>query len=326
MTMVKAIQFHKTGRPSVLKWEEVKLGKPIKSQALVRHTAIGLNYIDTYQRSGLYPLPMPSGLGGEAAGVVEAIGADVKHVKVGDRVAYAGGGPGAYSEARIMDANPLVRIPHGIADEAAAAMMLKGMTVEYLIRRTYPVKAGQTVLFHAAAGGVGLIAGQWLDALGVRAIGTAGGPAKVKLANAHGYAEVIDYNKKDFVKEVMRLTKKEGVPVVFDSIGKSTWEGSLNCLQPRGYMVSFGNASGAVESFAPGVLAAKGSLFLTRPSLVAYNSTRKELEASSKALFTMVKSGKVKIEINQTYALKDAKKAHIDLESRKTTGSTILIP
>ncbi|MDP6023154.1 MAG: quinone oxidoreductase, partial [Alphaproteobacteria bacterium] len=264
MTMVKAIQFHKTGRPSVLKWEEVKLGKPKKSQALVRHTAIGLNYIDTYQRSGLYPLPMPSGLGGEAAGVVEAIGADVKHVKVGDRVAYAGGGPGAYSEARIMDANPLVRIPHGIADEAAAAMMLKGMTVEYLIRRTYPVKAGQTVLFHAAAGGVGLIAGQWLDALGVRAIGTAGGPAKVKLANAHGYAEVIDYNKKDFVKEVMRLTKKEGVPVVFDSIGKSTWEGSLNCLQPRGYMVSFGNASGAVESFAPGVLAAKGSLFLTR--------------------------------------------------------------
>ena len=225
-----------------------------------------------------------------------------------------------------MAADPLVRIPRGISDEAAAAMMLKGMTVEYLIRRTYPVKKGQTVLFHAAAGGVGLIAGQWLNALGVRAIGTAGGPAKVKLAKAHGYAEVIDYNKKDFAKEVMRLTKKEGVPVVYDSIGKSTWEGSLDCLQPRGYMVSFGNASGAVESFAPGILAAKGSLFLTRPSLVAYNATRKELEASSKALFTMVKSGKVKIEINQTYALKDAKQAHLDLESRKTTGSTILIP
>ena len=257
---------------------------------------------------------------------MEADGPGVKHVKAGDRVAYAGGTPGAYSEARNMDAGILVKIPRGISDEAAAAMMLKGMTVEYLVRRTYPVKKGQTVLFHAAAGGVGLIAGQWLNALGVRAIGTAGSPAKVKLAKAHGYAEVIDYNKKDFVKEVARLTNKEGVPVVYDSIGKSTWDGSLECLQPRGYMVSFGNASGAVDSFAPGILAAKGSLFLTRPSLLAYNSTRKELEASSKALFAMVKSGKIKIEINQTYALKDAKQAHIDLEARKTTGSTILIP
>ncbi|MBT4687872.1 MAG: quinone oxidoreductase [Rhodospirillaceae bacterium] len=324
--MVKAIQFHKAGRPSVIKWEDVKLGKPKKGQAQVRHTAIGLNYIDTYHRGGLYPLPMPSGLGTEGAGVVEAVGPGVKHVKAGDRVAYAGGTPGAYSEARNMDAGILVKIPRGISDEAAAAMMLKGMTVEYLVRRTYPVKKGQTVLFHAAAGGVGLIAGQWLNALGVRAIGTAGSPAKVKLAKAHGYAEVIDYNKKDFVKEVARLTNKEGVPVVYDSIGKSTWDGSLDCLQPRGYMVSFGNASGAVDSFAPGILAAKGSLFLTRPSLLAYNSTRKELEASSKALFAMVKSGKIKIEINQTYALKDAKQTHIDLEARKTTGSTILIP
>lgn len=324
--MVKAIQFHKAGRPSVIKWEDVKLGKPKKGQAQIRHTAIGLNYIDTYHRSGLYPLPMPSGLGTEGAGVVEAVGPGVKHVKPGDRVAYAGGVPGAYSEARNMDAGVLVKIPRGISDEAAAAMMLKGMTVEYLIRRTFPVKKGQTVLFHAAAGGVGLIAGQWLNALGVRAIGTAGSPAKVTLAKAHGYADVIDYNKKDFVKEVARLTKKEGVPVVFDSIGKSTWEGSLDCLQPRGYMVSFGNASGAVDSFAPGILAAKGSLFLTRPSLLAYNATRKELEASSKALFAMVKSGKIKIEINQTYALKDAKQAHLDLEARKTTGSTILIP
>ena len=323
--MVKAIQFHKAGRPSVIKWEDVKLGKPKKGQAQVRHTAIGLNYIDTYHRGGLYPLPMPSGLGTEGAGVVEAVGPGVKHVKAGDRVAYAGGTPGAYSEARNMDAGILVKIPRGISDEAAAAMMLKGMTVEYLVRRTYPVKKGQTVLFHAAAGGVGLIAGQWLNALGVRAIGTAGSPAKVKLAKAHGYAEVIDYNKKDFVKEVARLTNKEGVPVVYDSIGKSTWDGSLDCLQPRGYMVSFGNASGAVDSFAPGILAAKGSLFLTRPSLLAYNSTRKELEASSKALFAMVKSGKIKIEINQTYALKDAKQAHIDLEARKTTGSTIFV-
>lgn len=324
--MVKAIRFHKAGDPSVMKWEEVKLGKPRKGQVLVRHTAIGLNFIDTYQRSGLYPMALPSGLGMEAAGVVEAVGAGVKHVKAGDRVAYGSGAPGAYAEARIMDAATLVKIPRGIPDEAAAAMMLKGMTVEYLIRRTFPVKKGQTVLFHAAAGGVGLIAGQWLKALGVRAIGTAGGPAKVKLAKAHGYAEVIDYTKKDFAKEVARLTKKEGVPVVYDSIGQSTWDGSLDCLQPRGHMVSFGNASGPVTSFAPASLGAKGSLYLTRPSLVTYTATRKELEASAKALFTMVKSGKVKIEINQTYALKNAKQAHSDLEGRKTTGSTILIP
>lgn len=309
-----------------MKWEEVKLGKPKKGQALIRHTAIGLNYVDTYQRSGMYPMPMPSGLGMEAAGVVEAVGAGVKHVKPGDRVAYGSGAPGAYSEARNMDAAVLVKIPRGISDEAAAAMMLKGMTVEYLIRRTYPAKKGQTVLFHAAAGGVGLIAGQWLNALGVRAIGTAGSPAKVKLAKAHGYAEVIDYTKKDFAKEVARLTKNEGVPVVYDSIGKSTWDGSLDCLQPRGYMVSFGNASGPVNSFAPGILGAKGSLYLTRPSLGAYTANRKELEACSKALFAMVVSGKVKIEINQTYALKDVKQAHKDLESRKTTGSTVLIP
>ena len=324
--MVKAIQFHKPGKPSVLKLEDVALGKPRKGQVQLRHTAIGLNYIDTYQRSGLYPLPLPSGLGMEAAGVIEAIGAGVRHLKVGDRVAYGSGAPGAYSEARIMDAATVVKIPRGIPDEAAAAMMLKGMTVEYLIRRTYRVKRGQTVLFHAAAGGVGLIAGQWLKALGARAIGTAGGPAKVKLAKAHGYAEVIDYKKKSFVKEVARLTKNQGVPVVYDSIGKDTWDGSLDCLQPRGHMVSFGNASGPVLSFAPGTLAAKGSLYLTRPSLVAYTSTRKELEASAKSLFAMVKSGLVKIEINQTYALKDAKQAHIDLENRKTTGSTILIP
>ena len=324
--MVKAIQFHKAGGPSVMKWEEVKLGKPRKGQALIRHTAIGLNYVDTYQRSGMYPMPMPSGLGMEAAGVVEAVGAGVKHVKPGDRVAYGSGAPGAYSEARVMDADTLVKIPHGVSDEAAAAMMLKGMTVEYLIRRTYPVRKGQTVLFHAAAGGVGLIAGQWLNALGIRAIGTASNTAKVRLAKAHGYAEVIDYTKKDFAKEVARLTKNEGVPVVYDSIGKTTWTGSLDCLQPRGYMVSFGNASGPVDSFAPGILGTKGSLYLTRPSLGAYTANRKELEACSKALFTMVKSGKVKIEINQTYALKDVKRAHMDLESRNTTGSTILIP
>jgi NADPH2:quinone reductase len=323
---VKAIRFHKPGGPSVMKWENVDLGKPKKGEALVRHTAVGLNYIDTYHRTGLYPLPLPCGLGLEAAGVVEAVGRGVSHVKPGDRVAYAGGGPGAYAEARVMDAAPLVKIPRGISDEQAAAMMLKGMTVEYLIRRTYPVKKGQTVLFHAAAGGVGLIAGQWLKALGVNAIGTAGGPAKVRLAKAHGFAQVIDYTKKDFVKEVRRLTKKAGVPVVYDSVGKSTWDGSLDCLAPRGHMVSFGNASGAVDSFAPGILSAKGSLYLTRPTLMSYTATRKDLETCSRALFNVVKSGKVKIEINQTYALKDAKKAHMDLENRKTTGSTVLIP
>lgn len=323
---VKAIRFHKHGPASVLKFEDVELGKPKKGEALVRHTAIGLNYIDTYQRSGLYPMPLPSGTGGEAAGVVEAVGAGVTHVKPGDRVAYAGGPPGAYSEARVMDAGRLVKVPSGISDEQAAAMMLKGMTVEYLIRRTYKVKKGETVLFHAAAGGVGLIAGQWLKALGVNAIGTAGSAAKCKLAKAHGYAHVIDYSKKDFVKEVRRLTKGTGVPVVYDSVGKSTWDGSLDCLAPLGMMVSFGNASGAVESFAPGILAAKGSLFLTRPSLVHYTAARKDLEASARALFSVVKSGKVKLEINQTYPLKDAAKAHRDLEGRKTTGSTVLIP
>jgi len=324
--MVKAIQFHKPGKPAVLKWEEVKLGKPRKGQVRIRHTAIGLNYIDTYQRSGLYPLALPSGLGMEAAGIIEAVGAGVSHLKIGDRVAYGSGTPGAYSEERIMDAATLVKIPGGISDETAAAMMLKGMTVEYLIRRTYPVKKGETVLFHAAAGGVGLIAGQWLKALGVRAIGTAGGPAKVRLAKAHGFSDVIDYKKKDFVKEVARLTKHEGVPVVYDAVGKDTWEGSLDCLQPRGHMVSFGNSSGPVSSFSPAILAAKGSLYLTRPSLVAYTASRKELETSAKALFAVVKTGQVKIEINQTYSLKDAKKAHTDLESRKTTGSTVLVP
>ena len=307
---VKAIRFHKPGNASVLKWDDVELGKPKSGEALVRHTAIGLNYIDTYHRTGLYPLPMPSGVGLEGAGVVEAIGRGVTHLKVGDRVAYAGGPIGAYAEARVMPADKLVKIPNGISDEQAAAMMLKGMTV----------------LFHAAAGGVGLIAGQWLKALGATAIGTAGSPAKMKLAKAHGYAHVVDYKKQDFVKSVMRLTKKAGVPVVYDSVGKSTFMGSLDCLQPRGTMVSFGNASGAVDPFPPGLLAQKGSLFLTRPTLMDYTATRKDLEASARALFSVVRSGKVKIEVNQTYKLKDAAKAHRDLQGRKTTGSTLLIP
>ena len=323
---VRAIQFDKAGGPSVLKWREVTLGKPKKGEALVRHTAIGLNYIDTYHRSGLYPLPLPSGIGLEGAGVVEAVGAGVTHVKPGDRVAYAGGVPGAYSEARVMGADKLVKIPAKISDEQAAAMMLQGMTTEYLVRRTYPVKKGDMVLFHAAAGGVGLIAGQWLKSIGAVAIGTAGGPAKCKLAKAHGYTHVIDYKKQDFVKRVKTLTKGAGVPVVYDSVGKDTWDGSLDCLAPRGVMVSFGNASGPVAPIAPGILSAKGSLYLTRPTLMSYTATRKDLEGSARALFKLVTSGKIKIEINQTYALKDAKKAHQDLEARKTTGSTILIP
>ncbi len=324
--MPKAIIIEKYGAANVMKWRDVAVGKPKKGQVRIRQTAVGLNYIDVYQRTGLYPLALPTGIGLEGAGVVEAVGAGVKSLKVGDRVAYAGGPAGAYAEERLMPAEILVKIPSGVSDEQAAAMMLQGMTVEYLIRRTFPVKKGQTVLFHAAAGGVGLIAGQWLKALGVNAIGTAGGPVKVKLAKAHGYAHVIDYTKKDFTKEVMRLTKKKGVPVVFDSVGKSTFEGSLNCLSPRGMMVSFGNASGAVDPFPPGMLAQKGSLYLTRPTLMTYNASRPELEKCARALFSVVKSGKVKIEINQTYALKDAAKAHRDLERRRTTGSTVLIP
>ncbi|MEQ9640691.1 MAG: quinone oxidoreductase [Alphaproteobacteria bacterium] len=323
---VKAIQFKRTGGPSVLEYVDVEVGKPKAGEALVRHTAIGLNYIETYHRSGLYPLPLPSPLGGEAAGVVEAVGRGVKHVKPGDRVAYAGGALGAYSEARVMGADKLVKLPAKITDEQGAAMMLKGMTTEYLLCRTFPVKKGMPVLFHAAAGGVGLIAGQWLKAIGAIGIGTAGGAAKCKLAKAHGFTHVIDYNKKDFVKEVRRLTKGEGVPVVFDSVGKDTWDGSLDCLARRGMLVSFGNASGAVAPFAPGILAGKGSLYLSRPSLVDYTATRKDLELSAGRLFRMVTSGKVKLEINQRFALKDAAKAHRALEGRKTTGSTVLIP
>ncbi len=323
---VKAHRFHKPGAADVLKWEDVELGKPKAGEAQVRHTAVGLNYIDTYHRSGLYPLPMPSGIGVEAAGVVEAVGRGVKHLKPGDRVAYSGGPFGAYSEARNVPADKLLKLPAKISDEEAAAMMLKGMTVEYLLCRTYPVKKDETILMHAAAGGVGLIAGQWANAIGATVIGTAGSAAKCKLAKAHGYTHVIDYNKKDFTKEVLRLTKDAGVPVVYDSIGKSTWDGSLDCLAPRGLMVSFGNASGPVADISPGILAAKGSLYLTRPSLANYTATRADLELSARRLFKMVTSGKVKIEVNQTYPLKDAAKAHRDLEGRKTTGSTVFIP
>lgn len=321
----KAIQIDRPGPPSAMELRTVTVGEPGPGEALIRHTAIGLNYIDTYHRSGLYDLPMPSGLGSEGAGVVEAVGEGVGHVRPGDRAAYAGGAPGSYSEARVMPADRLVKLPDGIDDRQAAAMMLKGMTVEYLLNRTFKVSAGQTILFHAAAGGVGLIAGQWAKALGATVIGTAGGPEKCALARGYGYDHMIDYKQGGIAQQVRELTGGAGVPVVYDSVGKATWEESLDCLAPRGVMVSFGNASGPAPSFAPGILGAKGSLYLTRPSLVHYTLTQPEVQASADALFAMVTSGKVRIEVNQTYALADARKAHEDLEGRRTTGSTVLL-
>lgn len=323
--MTKAIVVEKHGPASVLKWQDVKVGKPSTGQIRIRHTAIGLNYIDTYQRSGLYPMALPFVLGQEGAGVVEAVGRGVKGLKPGDRVCYAGP-MGSYSEEAVMSAERMLKIPAGISDEQAAAMMLQGMTAQYLLRQTYRVKKGDTILVHAAAGGVGLIMCQWAKHLGATVIGTVGSPEKAHLAKAHGCTYPINYRKENFTKRVLTITKGKKLPVVYDSIGKDTFEGSLDCLQPRGMMVSFGNASGPVTGFNTGILAAKGSLYLTRPSLPHYTLTRKELEATARDLFKVVKSGAVKIEINQTYPLKNAAKAHRDLESRKTTGSTILIP
>jgi NADPH2:quinone reductase len=328
--MVKAMVMHEGGGPEVMRYEDVEIGDPGPGEVRIRHTAIGLNFIDIYTRTGMYPTPLPNHIGREAAGVVVALGKGVKGFKKGDRVCYGSGAPalnsGAYSEERVMSTAQLLKIPNGISDEQAASMMLKGMTTEYLIRRTYKCKKGDIVLFHAAAGGVGLLFGQWAKAIGVKAIGTTSSPEKMALAKKHGYAHVIDYTKEDVVARVKAITKGKGVPVVYDGVGKDTWDISLNCLSPRGLLASFGNASGAVPPFAPALLGAKGSLFLTRPSLMAYTATRAELEGSAKALFKMVKSGKIKITIDQRYALKDAAQAHIDLTGRKTTGQTVLIP
>jgi NADPH2:quinone reductase len=324
--MPRAIRLHQTGGPEVLQWEEVEVGEPGEGQARVRHTAVGVNFVDTYRRSGLYPLPLPSGLGSEGAGVVEAVGPAVTHVQPGDRVAYGTGPPGSYAEVRLMPADHLLKLPEGISDQQAAAMMLKGMTVQYLIRRTYRVQPGDTVLFHAAAGGVGLIACQWLEALGATVIGTAGSDEKAKLARAHGCDHAIVYTREDFPKRVREITGGQGVPVVYDSVGKSTFAGSLDCLRPLGLMVSFGNASGAVPPFDLSVLTQKGSLYLTRPTLATYTASRADLEATAKELFDVVLSGKVKIEVNHTYALKDARQVHADLEGRKTTGSIVMLP
>ena len=319
----RAFQFTQHGGPEVLEFKDVTLGDPGPGEALVRHQAIGLNYIDTYQRTGLYPMPLPSGLGLEAAGVVEAVGDGVTNVAPGDRVSYGTGPVGAYSEARIMPASVLLKLPEAIPFDTGAAMMLKGMTVEYLLHRTFEVKPGMTVLFQAAAGGVGLIAGQWLKALGVTAIGTAGGPDKCALAKAHGYEHVIDYNTENVAERVREITDGKGVPVVYDSVGKSTWEGSLDSISPRGLMVTFGNASGPVDGVNLGILGAKGSLYVTRPSLMAYTATREDLELSFDRVADVVASGKVNIPINQRYPLAEVPQAHSDLESRKTTGSTV---
>jgi NADPH:quinone reductase len=321
-----AIRFHEKGGPDKLKWEEVEVGEPGQGEILLRQTAVGLNYIDTYHRSGLYPVPLPSGIGLEAAAVIEKVGPGVADLKPGDRIAYASAPLGAYAEWRLYPAERAVKLPAGITDRQGAAMMLQGMTVEYLIRRTFPVRSGQTVLWHAAAGGVGLIACQWLKHLGVTVIGTAGSPEKMALAKAHGAAHVLNSRTDDVAKRVRELTGGRGVPVVYDGVGKDTFQASLDSLAPRGMFVSFGNASGPVPAFEPGMLSAKGSLFFTRPTLMAYVATRKELLESAGALFDVVTAGAVTIEINQTYPLKEAARAHRDLEARKTTGSTVLLP
>jgi NADPH:quinone reductase len=322
--MSHAIRFHETGGPEVLVWEEVEVGQPGPGEARVGHTAIGLNYVDTYIRSGLYPSSLPSGIGTEAAGVVEAVGPGVTDLKVGDRVAYSGGPQGAYSAARIMPADRLVVLPDGISDRQAAAMMLKGMTAQYLIRQTYRVKEGDTILFHAAAGGVGLIACQWAKSLGATVIGTVGSDAKAALAKAHGCDHTILYTRENVVERVGEITNGDMVPVVYDSVGKDTFSASLDCLAPRGLMVLFGQSSGAVEPIDLNILAQKGSLYLTRPTLRTYADKRTDLLAMAQDLFDVVLAGAVKIEVNQTYPLRDAIKAHQDLQARKTTGSTVL--
>jgi NADPH2:quinone reductase len=323
--MAKAIRFHKQGGPEVLQLDDVPVGDPGPGQVRLRHTAIGVNFVDTYQRSGLYPMQLPAVAGNEAAGVVEAVGPGVKELKKGERVAYTGV-PGSYCEERLVPAERMVKIPKGISDEQAASMMLKGMTVHYLIFSTYRVRKGDTVLWHAAAGGVGLIACQWLKKLGVTVIGTVGSDEKAKLAKAHGCKHVINYSTENFVERVKEITKGKKVPVVYDSVGKSTWEGSLDCLQPRGLMVTFGNASGAVAPVNLGILSAKGSLYVTRPTLNTYIAARADLVKRSSDLFNAVKSKKVRIETTARYKLADAANAHRDLEGRKTTGSVVLIP
>ena len=324
--MSHAIRFHTVGGADVLRWETVDVPAPGAGEVTVRHTAIGVNFIDTYIRSGLYPAPLPSGLGTEAAGVVEAIGPGVDGIAIGDRVGYVGGPLGAYSERRNLAADKLVPLPDGISDETAAASMLAGMTARYLLKCTRPVQAGDTLLWHAAAGGVGQIAVQWAKALGATVIGTVGSDAKADIARALGADHVINYRRENFAERVRDITGGHGVPVVFDSVGKDTFAGSIDSLALRGMLVSFGNASGAVPPFSPLLLSQKGSLYLTRPTLGHYTSTRAELLETAADLFDVLRSGQVRVQPGQRYALKDAAQAHADLEARLTTGSTILVP
>lgn len=324
--MTHAIRFHQPGGPEVLVWESVDLPAPAAGEATVQHAAVGLNYIDTYHRTGLYPLPIPSGIGLEGAGVVTAVGEGVSDVRIGDRVAYAGGPVGAYAESRNIPAHRLLKLPESIDFKTAAAMMLQGLTAAYLLRKTYRVQSGDAVLIHAAAGGVGLIACQWAKALGATVIGTVGSAAKGELAKAHGCDHVINYSTENFTQRVREITGGEGVPVVYDGVGKDTFMGSLDSLRPLGMMVTYGNASGPIPPLDLLLLSQKGSLFITRPTIMSYTAKRADLLALGEELFDVVVSGKVRIEVNQTYALKDAAQAHRDLEARKTTGSTILIP
>ena len=324
--MVKAIRFHETGGPEVLRMDEVGLSSPGPGEIRVRHTAIGLNYIDTYHRSGLYPLPLPSGIGMEAAGVVEEAGSGVSGLAVGDRVAYASPPPGSYSEARLIAAANVVRVPDAVSDRDAAAMMLKGLTTQYLIRQIYRVGPDDTILVHAAAGGVGLILCQWASSLGATVIGTVGSPEKAELARANGCDHPILYRDEDFVARVREITGGEGLPVVYDSIGRDTFPASLDCLRQRGTFVSFGQASGPIPPVDLGIFAQKGSLFFTRPTLFNYAGTPESLRAMSEDLFAAVSSGAVKISIDQTFPLADARAAHEALEGRRTTGSTVLLP
>lgn len=324
---MKAIIVAKHGGPEVLEWRDHSVGKPGPGEVLIRHEAVGLNFIDVYFRTGLYPAPngLPLIPGGEGAGIVTALGEGVTTLKPGDRVAYSTP-TGAYAQERLMAADRLVKVPDDIGLDLAAGMMLKGMTAEYLLRRTYNVQPGDTILFHAAAGGVGLIAGQWAKALGATVIGTVGSSEKAALASAHGYDHVINYRTEDFVSRVKEITGGKGVDVVYDSIGKDTFPGSLDCLRPRGLWASFGQSSGPIDPFNIGILSQKGSLYATRPTLFIYIASRADLETSANSLFDVVSRGQVKIEINQRYPLAEVARAHADLEGRKTTGTTVLLP
>ena len=318
------IRIHETGGPDVMRWESVDVAEPGPGEIAVRHTAVGLNYIDTYHRSGLYPVALPSGLGLEAAGIVEALGEGVTHLAVGDRIAYGTGPLGAYSERRVMPAGRVVKVPDGVEDETAAALMLKGMTVRYLVRETYAVQPGQTVLWHAGAGGVGLIACQWLSTEGVTVIATAGGPEKCAMAREAGAAHVIDYDTEDVAARVREITDGAGVPVVYDGVGAATVDASLASLSPRGMFVSFGNASGPVTNFDLGRLSAHGSLYVTRPSLMAYVATDEALQANAAEVLDIVATGRVSVPVRQRFPLADAARAHTELEARRTTGSSVL--